>query len=174
MIRAAGLFRAGRREREMADEIESHLQLHTDENVRRGLSPDAARRAAVLTLGGGVESLKERYREQQGLPSLEHVAQDVKYAARSLRRTPGLTAVAVLTLAIGIAGPTAMFSMIKFWILEPLPFARPDTLIDLRYLDTSTGNYGRINTADFLDWARSVATGPNVRRARRSRQTSSV
>jgi hypothetical protein len=125
MIRAAGLFRAGRREREMADEIESHLQLHTDENVRRGLSPDAARRAAILTLGGGVESLKERYREQQGLPSLEHIAQDVKYASRTLRRTPGLTAVAVLTLAIGIAGPTAVFSMIKTWILEPLPFARP-------------------------------------------------
>ena len=157
LIRAAGMFRTGRREREMADEIESHLQLHTDENIRRGLSPEAARRAAVLTLGG-VESLKERYREQQGLPSLEHVAQDVKYAARTLRRTPGLTAIAVLTLAIGIAGPTAMFSMIKFWILEPLPFARPDTLVDLRHIDTSTGNYGRINPADFLDWSRSTRT----------------
>ncbi len=157
LIRAAGMFRTGRREREMADEIESHLQLHTDENIRRGLSPEAARRAAVLTLGG-VESLKEQYREQQGLPSLEHIAQDVKYAARTLRRTPGLTAIAVLTLAIGIAGPTAMFSMIKFWILEPLPFARPDTLVDLRHIDTSTGNYGGINPADFLDWSRSTRT----------------
>ncbi len=163
LIRAAGMFRTGRREREMADEIESHLQLHTDENIRRGLSPEAARRAAVLTLGG-VESLKEQYREQQGLPSLEHVVQDVKYAARSLRRTPGLTAIAVLTLAIGIAGPTAMFSMIKFWILEPLPFARPDTLVDLRHIDTSTGNYGRINPADFLDWSRFDAHPRGARR----------
>ncbi len=156
LVRAAGMFRTGRREREMADEIESHLQLHTDENIRRGLSPQAARRAAVLTLGG-VESLKEQYREQQGLPSLEHIAQDVKYAARTLRRTPGLTAIAVLTLAIGIAGPTAMFSMIKFWILEPLLRA-PDTLVDLRYIDTSTGNYSGINPADFLDWSRSTRT----------------
>jgi len=155
IVRASGVFRTDRRESELADEIESHLQLHTDENVRRGLSPDAARRAAVLTLGG-VESLKERYREQQGLPSLEHLIQDFRYAARTLRRTPGLTAVAVLMLALGIAGPTAVFSMIKVWILEPLPFARPDTLVDLRHVDTSTGNYGSINPADFLDWTRSA------------------
>jgi putative ABC transport system permease protein len=157
MMRAAGVFRTNRRERELADEIESHLQIHADDNIRRGLSPDAARRAAVLKLGG-VESLKERYRDQQGLPSLEHLVQDFRYAARTLRRTPGLTAVALVTLALGIAGPTAVFSMIKSWILEPLPFARPDTLIDLRYLDTSTGNYGRINPADFLDLARSTRT----------------
>ncbi len=155
MMRALGVFRTDRRERELTDELESHLQLHTDENIRRGLAPEAARRAAVLTLGG-LESLKERYREQQGLPSVEHIAQDVRYAARTLRRTPGLTAVAVLTLALGIAGPTAVFSMIKAWILEPLPFSHPDTLIDLRHADTSSGDYGSINPADFLDWQRSA------------------
>ena len=155
MRRALGMFRTARDERELAAEVESHLQLHTDENIRRGLSPDAARRAAVLALGG-IESVKERYRDQQGLPSLEHLAQDLRYASRTLRRTPGLTAVAVLTLALGIAGPTAVFSMIKAWVLEPLPFAQPDTLVDLRHVDTSSGDYGSINPADFLDWQRSA------------------
>ncbi len=155
MNRVAGMFRTDWRERELADEIESHLQLHTDDHLRRGLSPDEARRAAVLALGG-VESLTQQYREQQGLPSLEHLAHDVRYAARTLRRTAGLTLVALMTLSIGIAGPTFMFSMIKAWILEPLPFADPDTLVDLRHLDTGSGNFGSINPADFLDWKRSA------------------
>ena len=155
MNRVVGMFRTDRRERELADEIESHLQLHADDHVRRGLSPDEARRAALLALGG-VESLTQRYREQQGLPSLEHLAHDVRYAARTLRRTAGLTSVALMTLSIGIAGPTFMFSMIKAWILEPLPFADPDTLVDLRHLDTGSGNFGSINPADFLDWRRSA------------------
>jgi predicted permease len=152
---AVGLFGAAQRDAELADEIESHLQLHTEENIRRGMSPDAARRAAVLKLGS-VESVKEQYREQRGLPALERVVQDLRYAARSLRRSPGVTVVAGVTLALGIAGPTVMFSMMKAWVLDPLPFARPDTLVDIRGIDTITGNARRINPADFLDWMRTA------------------
>jgi putative ABC transport system permease protein len=151
----AGLFGRNRGERELADEIESHLALHTEENIRRGMAPDAARRDAVLRLGG-VESLKEQYRDQRGLPLLEHVVQDLRYGLRTLARSPGLTLVTVTTLAGGIAGPTTMFSMIKAWILEPLPFTRPEALVDIRNLNTASGSFGSLNPADFLDLKRST------------------
>jgi putative ABC transport system permease protein len=151
--RVAELFRRDRRERELADEIESHLRLHTDDYVSRGMSPEAARRAAVLQLGNP-ESMKERYRDQRGLPLLDHLMQDVRYAGRVLRRTPGVTALALVTVAVGVAGPTVMFSMAKAWILDPLPFAEPDTLLDVRNLDSVSGGAGSINPADFLDWQR--------------------
>src|SRR6476646_3026482 len=118
--RFSGLVASDRRERELADEIASHLAIHTDENIRRGMAPDAARRDALLKLGS-VDSLKEQYRDQRGVPLLEHALQDFRYGLRSLARNPGLSVVTVITLAAGIAGPTTMFSMIRAWILEPLP-----------------------------------------------------
>jgi putative ABC transport system permease protein len=149
----AELLQKDRRERDLADEIESHLRLHTEDNVRRGMSPEAARRAAVLQLGNP-ESMKERYRDQRGLPLLDHLMQDLRYAGRTLRRSPGVTALALVTVAVGVAGPTVMFSMAKAWILDPLPFAQPDTLLDVRNLDSVSGSAGAINPADFLDMKR--------------------
>jgi predicted permease len=153
--RVAGLFGRDRRERDLAEEIEGHLELHTEDNIRRGMSPAAARRAAVLKLGSA-ESLKEHYRDQGGMPLLDHLAQDLRYAGRRLRRSPGFTVLAVVTVAVGVAGPTVMFSMAKAWILDPLPFSEPDTLVDLRNLDSVSGNAGSINPADFLDWTRAA------------------
>jgi predicted permease len=153
--RAAGLFNRAGRDRELADEIESHLQLHTDEFVRQGMTPDAARRAAVLRLGS-MESLKDRYRDQHGVPLVDHIGQDLRYAARVLRRSPGFTTVALVTIALGVAGPTVMFSMSKAWILDPLPFTNPEALIDVRRFDSETGNTGALNAADFLDWRRTA------------------
>jgi putative ABC transport system permease protein len=150
-----GAFQSARREREMADEIESHLQIHTDENIRRGMAPDAARRAAILQLGSPA-SLKERFREQGGVPLVEHFVQDLRYAGRTLRRSPGFTMVAVLTVAFGVAGPTITFSMLKAWILDPLPFAQPDALVDVRSVETTSGDTGSVNPADFLDFTRGV------------------
>ncbi len=86
------------------------------------------------------------------------IAQDVRYAVRALRRSPGFAALALLTIALGVAGPTIMFAMAKQWILDPLPFSRPDDLVDLRNLDTVTGNAGSVNPADFLDWQREAAS----------------
>ena len=142
-----------RRERDLAEEIESHIQIHTDENIRAGMSPDAARRAALVKLGG-VEPLKEHYRDQRGLPAAATLGQDLRYAVRTLRHRPGIALVAVVTLAFGIAGPTVMFSMLKAWILDPLPFERPDTLADVRGMDIRTGDSRVLSTADFLDWQR--------------------
>ena len=157
IARVSGLFGRSRRERELADEIESHLQLHTDDNIRRGMTPALARRQAVLELGSP-EALKEEYRDQRGIPLADYVLQDLKYAGRALRRDPGFTALAVLTIAFGVAGPVVMFTMAKAWILDPLPFSNPNSLIDLRRLEMPSGAVGGLNRADFLDFKRTTRT----------------
>ena len=157
IMRIAGALNRTRRERELADEIESHLQLQVDDNLARGMSPDEARRAAVLQLGSA-EALKEAYREQRGLPFVDHAAQDLKYAGRALRRSPGFTAVAVITIAFGVAGPVVIFTMAKAWILEPLPFDRPTELLDIRRVYPATGERGSLNPADFLDFRQRTRT----------------
>ena len=155
LLRTAGLFTARHREQDLTDEIESHLALHTEDNIRRGMAPADARRAALLKLGNR-ESLKEQHREQRGVPLVDHIGQDFRYAARTLRHSPGFTLVAVLTIAFGVAGPTITFSLLKAWVLDPLPFADPDGLVDVRRHDPATGRVGSLNSADFLDFVRTA------------------
>src|SRR5262245_15037541 len=146
----------GRRSDDALDaDIQAHLDLLIEDYVRGGLSPEEARTAARRAFGG-VQQMKESYREQRGLPIVESLLQDLKHPGRSLRRSPGLTVVAIITIALGIFGPTVTFTMAKAWILEPLPFARPNELLDLRTLDKQSGNFGAVNAADFLDWRRST------------------
>ena len=164
--RAADPFLRTRRERDLADEIESNIQIHTEDNIRAGMSPQEARRAALAKLGG-VEPLKEHYRDQRGIPAAASIAQDLRYAARTLRRSPGIALVAVVTLAFGIAGPTVMFSMLKAWILDPLPFERPESLADVRGMDIRSGDSRVLSAADFLDWQRSTSTFEDLAAYRR-------
>jgi predicted permease len=126
--RIGGLFRKNRLEQDLNDELRFHLDMQTEENLRRGMSPEEAAFVSNRTFGG-LEQTKELYRDRRGLPAVEVLWQDLKYAFRILRKTPGFTAVAVASLALGIGANTAIFSLIDRVMLRALPVRNPEQLV---------------------------------------------
>jgi predicted permease len=152
LLRFAALFDRARLDRELAAELESHLAMHIDDNLRAGMPPAEARRQALLKLGG-VAQVEERYRERRGVPLIENLIRDLLFGARTLRRNPGFTAVAVLTLGLGIGANTAIFSVVNAVLLRPLPFPQPDRLVLVWATDTERGKLDDVATyPDFADW----------------------
>src|SRR5215467_13663668 len=111
IFRCGALFNRQRRDHELDEEIQSHLQLHIEDNLRLGMTTEEARRQAMVEFGG-IESAKEAYRDQRGLPVLETLFRDLRFGARRLRKNPIFAAAAVITLALGIGANTAIFTLI--------------------------------------------------------------
>ena len=130
-LRLRSLLQRSRLERELDEEFQYHLEQQTQENVRRGMAPGAARRAALRAFGG-VDFQKERVRDTRGLRWVEDLARDVRLAVRTLRRAPAFTATVILTLALGLGPNTAMFTLLHGALLQPLPNRNAGRLVYLR------------------------------------------
>jgi hypothetical protein len=128
LVRWGSLFNKRRQDRELAEELEAHLQMHIEENLGRGMTPEEARRQALIKLGG-IEQTKENYRDRRGFPCLESLLQDIRFGLRMLRKNPGFTAVAVLTLAFGIGANTACFSGSIAFLTKSVAFPQLDRLV---------------------------------------------
>ena len=121
----------GRADAALDDDIQAHLELLTRDYIQRGLSSHDAQAAARRAFGG-VDQMKETYRDRRGLPAIETFLQDLRYAARMLRRDPVFATVAIISLAIGIGASTAAFSVFNVVMLRPLPVSDPDRLVLLK------------------------------------------
>ncbi|HTS61165.1 MAG TPA: ABC transporter permease [Candidatus Acidoferrales bacterium] len=136
--RVRAFLRGRRMESELSAEIQAHLAMQEAEFRERGLDAAAARAAALREFGGVAQAMED-YRERRGLPRLETLGRDVRYALRGLRRNPGFTAAAVLSLALGIGANTAIFSLFHALMLRLLPVERPQELVSLY----RTGGWGK-------------------------------
>jgi len=139
-----------RSDERLREELEQHVALQMEENVRGGMSPQEGRRQALLKLGA-IEAIRERYSEEKSLPLLECLQQDIRFALRILRKSPGFTTVAVLTLALGIGANTAVFSIVYSALLQPLPYRDASRLM---VLNETTPNVGVVSVSypNFVDW----------------------
>jgi len=156
LARLVALFQRRRLDRELADEIAAHLEMAVADNRARGLSPEEARRVA-MTAFGGVLQTEEAYRDRQGFPLLESMWQDVKYAVRSFRQSPGFAAIAVLTLALGIGATTSIFSVVQTLLIRRLPFPDADRLVAV-FATSATVRRDTTSFLDFSDWQRQTHT----------------
>jgi predicted permease len=150
LVRLNGFFRKSARERDLADELESHLQMHIDDNIRAGMTAQEARRVAVMKLGG-VDQTKEAYRDRATIPFLESIVQDLRFTLRQLRKNPAFTLTATAMIALGIGASVAIFAFVDAALIKPLPYQNPSRLL---YVTETTPEIPRaaLSYPDYLDW----------------------
>jgi len=134
---------------EMDEELRFHMEMETEKNLRRGMPPAEARRQAMIAFGG-VERFREQTREERGARPLEDLVADLRFALRTLRKSPGFTAVAFLSLAVGIGANTAVFSIVNSFLIRELPYQAPEELVNI-YRDRARGEADPLNYPDFLE-----------------------
>src|SRR5687767_8914667 len=140
VARCRAVLRRGQLDREFDEELTTHLELLVDEGRRRGLSPDDARREALVTLGQPAV-LREVHREQRGMPVLDVLMQDLRYAVRMLWKSPAFTGTVTLSLALGIGANTALFSLIDNLLLRSMPVRDPDRLVQAQFAPVIGGGF---------------------------------
>jgi len=151
-----GFGRRGPMERRLDEEMRFHVDMHTERNLRLGMEPDQARRAALVAFGGRQRFVEEARDEYRSRPVAE-LGQDLRHAARALRRAPGFAATAILTLALGIGATTVIFSVVDHIVLRPLGYPDPGRLVVIRETIREMSNaYPSLpaNAGHFLEWRR--------------------
>lgn len=150
--RLRGLLQRKRLERDLDEEVRFHLEMQIEDNLQAGMNPDEARYAALRSFGG-LEPMKETYRERRTFALVETTAQDFRHAARTLRKSPGYTVTALAVLALAIGANTAMFSVLNTVLLRPLPYRSPEQLAML-WIEDPARNFreGRAALWDVEQW----------------------
>lgn len=150
LLRFKGLFLKDARDRDFADELESHLEMHIDDNIRAGMSPEEARRVAIMKLGG-IDQTQEAYRDRSTIPFLESLVQDLRFTLRQLRKNPAFTVTATAMVALGIGASVAIFAFVDAALIKPLPYKNPARLL---YVAETTPDIPRgvLSYPDYLDW----------------------
>ena len=130
LLRIQSFARKKPLDEDLAEEMASHLQFAIEENIRNGMSPQEAERQARIRFGGPQQS-KEAHRDSRGLPLIDSLLQDLRFALRIFLKAPSFSVSAILTLALGIGATTAIFSVVYGVLLRPLPYPQPDRIVHL-------------------------------------------